>query len=357
MFITEPIVLTLSLLSGFSDALIFMQVQSFVLVYSQWGFSTVQIGLSFIPIGIGYVIAWISFIPTFKRIRKQRQRNPTDDRAQYESRLWWLLYTAPCLPIGLFIFAWTSGGPPIHWIGSMVGSAIIGIANYAIYMATIDVSATHSPLSQRSKADMPRQYMIGAYGPYAASATGGNGWARDFLAGVLTIPATPFYLNIGAEDQRLQNAGTILACISALLVSAVYAVYWKGPWLRKRSEFAQTLASAQTTDPTGHRHIGLLSPTRERIGDPQQQGHNHPQAHGATGVVVDRVPNPQIIVTGPVDSRPSTRQGGEQGREDDIVYDAQNTTAHATRDTDRRTELSGETEVDDTDDSTRWHNC
>lgn len=35
--------------------------------------------------------------------------------------------------------------------------------------------------------------MICAYGPYSASATGGNGWSRDFLAGVLTIPATPFF--------------------------------------------------------------------------------------------------------------------------------------------------------------------
>lgn len=140
MFVTEPIVLVLSLLSGFSDALIFMQVQSFALVYRQWGFSTVQIGLAFIPIGIGYVIAWLSFIPTFTRNRKQRERNPNDEHAQYESRLWWLLYTAPCLPIGLFIFAWTSMGPPVHWMGTMIGSVFVGIANYAIYMATIDVS-------------------------------------------------------------------------------------------------------------------------------------------------------------------------------------------------------------------------
>lgn len=32
MFLTEPIVLVLSLLSGFSDALIFMFIQSFALV-------------------------------------------------------------------------------------------------------------------------------------------------------------------------------------------------------------------------------------------------------------------------------------------------------------------------------------
>lgn len=174
MFLTEPIVLTLSLLSGFSDALIFMFIQSYGIVYANWGFSASQIGLAFIPIGVGYLLAWLSFIPVIHFNIKERAAKPDDERVQYESRLWWLLYTAPCLPIGLFIFAWTSTGPPLPWIASMIAAAIVGIANYAIYMATID-------------------YMICAYGPYSASATGGNGWSRDFLAGVLTIPATPFY--------------------------------------------------------------------------------------------------------------------------------------------------------------------
>lgn len=51
--------------------------------------------------------------------------------------------------------------------------------------------------------------MIAAYGPYSASATGGNGWARDFLAGALTLPATPFFNNIGGE-YHLAYASTIL---------------------------------------------------------------------------------------------------------------------------------------------------
>lgn len=230
MFLTEPIVLVLSLLSGFSDALIFMFIQSFSLVYKQWGFGVVEIGLAFIPIGIGYIIAWIAFIPAIRRNIAERKAKPEDEKAQYESRLWFLLWTAPCLPIGLIGFAWTIQGPPIHWIGSMIFAAIVGIANYSIYMATID-------------------YMICAYGPYSASATGGNGWSRDFLAGVLTIPATPFFTNIGkASGKNLEYACTILACISFILVIAVYVIYWKGPVLRKRSPFAQQLAQASTAD-------------------------------------------------------------------------------------------------------------
>ncbi|KAK5070460.1 hypothetical protein LTR64_000131 [Lithohypha guttulata] len=228
MFVTEPIVLTLSLLSGFSDALIFMFIQSFAIVYAQWDFQAYAIGLAFCAIGVGYLLAWLSFFPAIKRNIRQREERPDDERVQYEGRLWWLLYTAPCLPIGLIIFAWTCTGPPLHWIGSMIAAAIVGVANYAIYMATID-------------------YMICAYGPYSASATGGNGWARDFLAGVLTLPATPFFNNIGSNP--LAYATTILFAISAVLVLAVYVIYWKGPVLRARSPFAQQLSAArQDTD-------------------------------------------------------------------------------------------------------------
>jgi hypothetical protein len=55
---------------------------------------------------------------------------------------------------------------------SCVRIADIFILQFAIYGATID-------------------YMVESYGPYSASATGGNGFARDFLAGVSAMYATP----------------------------------------------------------------------------------------------------------------------------------------------------------------------
>jgi hypothetical protein len=84
---------------------------------------------------------------------------------------------APLLAIGLFGFSWTSLGPPqVHWIAPLIFTAIIGIANYAVYKSSID-------------------YMIAAYGPYAASATGGNDLARDFLAGIAALYAHPCKCN------------------------------------------------------------------------------------------------------------------------------------------------------------------
>jgi len=49
MLLTEPIVLWLSLLSGFSDSLIFTFLQGFQPIFKQWGFGTIQISLAFIP--------------------------------------------------------------------------------------------------------------------------------------------------------------------------------------------------------------------------------------------------------------------------------------------------------------------
>jgi hypothetical protein len=49
MFATEPIVLFCSLLSGFSDALIFTFLEAYTPVYKQWGFTTQQMALAFIP--------------------------------------------------------------------------------------------------------------------------------------------------------------------------------------------------------------------------------------------------------------------------------------------------------------------
>lgn len=188
--------------------------------------------------------------------------------------------------------------------------------------------------------------MICAYGPYSASATGGNGWARDFLAGVLTVPATPFYMNIGSRP--LEYAGTILASISVALVSAVYIIYTKGPYLRKRSPFAQNLASAETTDPLGHRHISALVPAGGHGGETYGRGHG--EGHGIAMDNIVRPPNPQIVVTEAVDSRPNTRGGQEEGQYNQYTYNGD----VADEDIECRTGLSGETEVDETDERNRY---
>lgn len=238
MFLREPIVLFLSLLSGFSDALIFVFTQSFTLVWKQWGFSTLATGMSFGSILIGYFLAYFLYLPDIWRQQQIRHAHGNAVRLP-ERRLLLLLFVAPLEPIGLFGFAWTTMGPAYNpWIAPLIFACLIAMANYAIYMATID-------------------YMVAAYGAYSASATGGNGFARDLLAGIATMYSVPMYKNIGGR-LHLQWASTLLGCIAVLVMIPIYVCYWKGPAIRASSKFAQTL-EADRQRSVGRRRSSHLS--------------------------------------------------------------------------------------------------
>jgi len=244
MFFTEPIVLWLSLLSGFSDALIFSFLQSFTLVYEQWGFSTIQVGLAFIPLLIGYFLAYLSYLPSIHVFRSRRRKDPNS--VTPEARLWWLLFMAPLETIGLFGFAWTSLGPDygIPWIAPMIFSTLIAMANYSIYQSSID-------------------YQTAAYGPYAASATGGNDLARDFLAGIAAMYSTPMYTNI--PGRPLEYATTILACLAFVVTLPIYVIYKKGPQIRANSNFAQSLDQSRKQIHERRRKSSVAAPRQSSL--------------------------------------------------------------------------------------------
>lgn len=155
MFVREPIVLCLSLLSGFSDAIIFIFLEGFSPVYDQWSFNVLAKAWAFIPINLAYFLTYFSYLPWIWKDERTRKVKGSNCHLP-ERRLKWLLWVAPLEPIGLMGFAWTSLGPSrVHWIAPMIFSCLIGIANYAIYFSSVD-------------------YMIAAYGVYSASACGGS---------------------------------------------------------------------------------------------------------------------------------------------------------------------------------------
>jgi hypothetical protein len=120
----------------------------------------------------------------------------------------------------------------MHWVVSMVFSMLIGIANYAIYGATID-------------------YMVESYGAYSASATGGNGFARDFLAGIAAVYSVPLYSNIGKRP--LVNASVLLGALAIVFTVPIYVFYWYGPKIRAKSKFAQQLAADRVRKEEGEK--------------------------------------------------------------------------------------------------------
>lgn len=123
MLLTEPIVLCLSLLSGFSDALIFTFLESFKPVYQQWNFGVLAIAWAFIPINAAYFIAYFSYWPWFWRDEHHRKKVGT---MIPERRLKWLLWTAPLEPIGMFNPRRQSQSFPMLTLVFQVCSALLG---------------------------------------------------------------------------------------------------------------------------------------------------------------------------------------------------------------------------------------
>lgn len=217
MLVCEPIVGFLSLLSGFSDALIFSFLESYGYVFkdSAWGFTPSQLGLALMALFVGYWAAGFAYFPVIRRHNQQRKagKNLTS-----ESRLWFLQYMVLLLPIGLFGSAFVVTGPPIPWIAPLLFAILIGTANLAVYFATID-------------------YMVAAYGgKYSASATGGNGFARDVLAGICSFYTGPMYHKIG-----VQNSSWLLFSLSVAVCIPVFVIYRKGPQIRARSKYAKEI--------------------------------------------------------------------------------------------------------------------
>ena len=87
--------------------------------------------------------------------------------------------------------------------------------------------------------------MIAAYGPYAASATGGNDLARDFLAGIAALYSHAFYENVGNQKWHLIYPTVILACLAVPIIIPIYVFYYKGQKLRLKSKFAMELEKAR----------------------------------------------------------------------------------------------------------------
>lgn len=102
--------------------------------------------------------------------------------------------------------------------------------------------------------------MTAAYGPYAASATGGNDLARDFLAGIAALYSAPMYENI--PGRPLEYATTILACLSVAVTIPIYVFYRNGPQIREKSKFAQSLDTTRQKSHVKRRQSSMAGSTK-----------------------------------------------------------------------------------------------
>ncbi|KAF2811077.1 MFS general substrate transporter [Mytilinidion resinicola] len=186
--------------------------EAFPLVYNgMYGFNLGQQGLTFLSITVGVIIAIAAYWSYIYYIVEPDIR--TYGLGAPERRLIPALFVTFLLPIGLFIFGWTSD-PNIHWIVSVIGISIFTIGIFLIIQCIF-------------------LYLPITYPQYAASLFAGNDFIRSTLAAGAIHFSSPLYRNLGVGPGVSLVAGLTCGC-----VVGVYVLYFYGAQLRARSRFS-----------------------------------------------------------------------------------------------------------------------
>ncbi|KAF3911551.1 hypothetical protein ABW20_dc0109840 [Dactylellina cionopaga] len=208
----EPIVLFISLYMSVLYGLLYMFFVAYPIVYQEGkGYSASTTGLMFIPIAVGVVLsaACSPFVNKhyLTLVEKHNGKPPA------EARLIPMMISCWAIPIGLFIFAWTSY-PRLSWWGPAMGGFPVGFGFIFLYNSA-------------------NNYLVDTYQHQAASALAAKTFIRSIWGASTVLFTTQMYHRLGYEW-----ASTLLAFIGLACCAIPYVFYFKGAAIRKHSRYA-----------------------------------------------------------------------------------------------------------------------
>tara|TARA_R110002003_G_scaffold135_11_gene12592 strand:- start:2787 stop:3704 length:918 start_codon:yes stop_codon:yes gene_type:complete len=199
----SPTISILSFYVGVVYGFMYLLFTTFPLVFQvQYGFSTGEIGLTYIGLGIGSIFGLgIAGFVTDKIYRKKALDGPVKP----EYRIVPLIPAAFCIPVGLFLYGWTTNYKT-HWIAPEIGTVFVGIGINVLMMciATYFMDANPRFEASANAACTAVRSLIGALVPlfgrsmYEAM---GLGWGNSLL-GFLTLAMAPlpwFFFKYGEK--------------------------------------------------------------------------------------------------------------------------------------------------------------
>jgi multidrug resistance protein len=157
LLFTEPVVFWFSLWVAFSWAVLYLTLAAIPLVFqSNHNFTLQQANAVFASMCIASIFATILSIYQEKIARKYGKLVNSP-----EGRLYFACVESACMPIGLFMFGWSSFSN-VHWIVPCVAVGIATVGIFAIYLSTFN-------------------YLADTYHRYASSALAAQSFCRNIL--------------------------------------------------------------------------------------------------------------------------------------------------------------------------------
>jgi multidrug resistance protein len=208
----ELIVFFISLYMSVLYGLLYMFFVAYPIIYQQGkGYSASTTGLMFIPIAVGVLLsaACAPFVNKhyLTLVEKHNGKPPA------EARLIPMMISCWCIPIGLFIFAWTSY-PSLSWAGPALGGFPVGFGFIFLYNSA-------------------NNYLVDSYQHQAASALAAKTFLRSFWGAAVVLFTNQMYARLG-----YQWASSLLGFIGLACCAIPFVFYFYGAEIRKHSHYA-----------------------------------------------------------------------------------------------------------------------
>ncbi|KAG6853696.1 hypothetical protein C0991_002231 [Blastosporella zonata] len=225
--VTEPIVLLLALYISVMYGTLYALFSAFPIVFQHHrGFTPGQGGLAFLGVGFGITIGVATQSYQDKLYRRAMDRSPTG-KAPPEARLHTAILGGILIPIGLFMFAWTTS-PSIHWIVPILAGIPFGAG-----VAQILQSLT--------------TYLMDTYPLYFASSIAATIVLRSCCGAAFPLFSPAMFAALGDQWAMSVFGFLALACTPIPILFFKY-----GSWIRSKSCVACKDSTVESTSPSAH---------------------------------------------------------------------------------------------------------
>lgn len=215
ILLTELIVFLLTIYMSIMYGLIYMFFFAYPVVFIEGkGWSDSMTGLMFIGTGIGVFIG-VSLCGVINNDYKRRSA-PYAARGELtppELRLIPMMAGCWLVPVGLFIFAWTSY-PRLNWVGPAIAGIPCGLGFLLVYNSA-------------------NNYIVDSYQHYAASALASKTLVRS-IHGATCVLYTVQMMHKLTDKWAL----SLMAFISLACCAIPFLFFFKGAVIRRRSRYA-----------------------------------------------------------------------------------------------------------------------
>ncbi|KAI1408882.1 MFS transporter [Hypoxylon sp. FL1857] len=229
----EPIVLLTSLYVSIIYGTLYMFFAGFPIVFQvSRGWSQGSAGLPFIGVAIGVCLATLASGVDNKRYARLNMAAEAEGRVvDPEARLGTAMAGSIVLPIGLFLFAWTTY-PSVHWILPIIGAMFFSCGLVMVFISLMS-------------------YLVDSYVVYAASVLAANSVLRSLFGTAFPLFTTQMYENLGNQWASSIPAFLVLGCLPF-----PFLFYKYGPQIRTKCKYASE--AAKVLEMMRRRHVVMI---------------------------------------------------------------------------------------------------